>query len=153
MSSVRQQLVDAIVARLGLITTGKVWTLPDGSYTCATVVKGVYPWRKVAISAAQCPSIGIYDTEGRLVDGIIGKNRHDLVVSVVGYLAGTAPIDACRTLAADIMAAIGSDPTWGTLALSTTIESIPLQQDPAGDVVAACQFELSISYDTPLWQL
>lgn len=154
MSSIRQQIVDAIETRLGQIAVGKVWTLEDGStHTCTVASKGVYPWRKVPFSPTQLPAIAIYDGGSTLEDGPIGSFSHALEVSIVGYIASSSPVNTARELAADILAAVGSDHRWGGLAQWSYVESLPLDIEPAGDVVAAGEIKLTVHYRTGRWQL
>lgn len=154
MSSVRQQIVDALETRLSLITVGKVWTLTSGvTHTCTTAISGVYPWRKLPFTPAQLPAIAFWDSDSTLGDGALSLFTHKLDIDIIGYLTATAPIDGARALSADIIAAIGSDPRWGGLARYSEITANSLDQQDGGDVVAAAQLKLTIDYTTGLWQL
>ena len=149
MSSVRQQILDAIEARLKLIVAGKVWTLPDGSTrTSATTVKGVYPWRKVPFTPTLLPAIGIWDTESTPGDATLDGGCHLLQVSVVGFVVGSAAVDSARELSADILAAIGSDTTFGGLVEISTFDRVPLDMEQAGDVVSAGEIIVTATYRT-----
>lgn len=154
MSSVRQQIVDAIEARLKLIVSGKIWTLPDGlTHTCTTNVAGVYPWRKVPFSVAQLPAIGFWDTTSGLEDGTFGSFNHALEVNIVGFVSGSSSVNAARELNADILAAVGSDHRWNGLARWTEVQNMPLDMEQAGDVVAAGEIKLTVHYRTGLWKI
>lgn len=154
MSSIRQQIMDAIETRLKLIVAGKVWTLDDGAtHTCTVTVKGVYPWRKVPFTPAMLPAIGIWDTASTLEDAPFGSFNHALEVNIVGVIAASSPVATARELTADMLAAVGSDPKWGGLAKWTIVEAMPLDMEPAGDVIAAGQLKLTVHYRTGLWQI
>jgi hypothetical protein len=159
MSSVRQQLVDALETRLGQIVSGKVWTLPTGAtHTCTTTILNVCPWRKTPFSTAQVPAIAFWDTMALPGNSPFGSFDHRLQVTIAGFISGKAAADkpavnAARELQADILAAIGSDQRWGGLAQWTELENVPLDMEQEGDVVAACELQLTIYYRTGLWQI
>ena len=149
MSSKRQQIVDAVAARLGQIAVGKVWTLQDGaSRTCTTAVKGVHPWRKIPFSSAMLPAIGFWDTESTPGEATLDGGCHLLQISVVGFVSGDASTDSARELNSDIMAAIGSDTTFGGLAELSIFNRVPLDMEQAGDVVSAGEILITVTYRT-----
>lgn len=152
--SIRQNIIDAIAARLGLIASGHVFTLETGgSYTCATSPAVVAVWRKTPFTPAQFPAVGIWDTRSTLDrEGIVGAFTHLLEVSIVGFLASSAPIGTARDLQADIVAAIGSDPRWSGLADETIVEELPMDAAQGGDIVAAVEIRVTIRYRAGLWQ-
>lgn len=154
MSSIRQQIVDAVTARFGLIASGYQFPLPAGVYDCVSSPLGVHLWRRVPFSVAQVPALAIWDTDSILADdGPIGMHQHLLTVDILAMVTGSAAIDSARGMMADIVAAVGSDPRWGGLATWTDVgaEEIDLQQ--AGDVVAGGRITLKITYRTPLWRI
>jgi hypothetical protein len=136
MSTIRQQIIDAVTARLEGI-------LPSG----------VYPWRKVPFSKAQVPAIAFWDTESILGEGTMQSFAHRLTVTVIGVFAASATMDDARSRQGEILAAIGSDMTWGGLAAWTevTAQDVSLQQ--AGDIVTGCELILTIVYYTDLWSI
>lgn len=153
MSSVRQQIVDAIAARLVQIAPGKVWSLPDGPYTCTSAPKSVTPWRRVPYSPAQVPAIAFWDADSAHGEPPLAHHEHRLGITIVGFVAGNAAIDTVRALLADMVAAVGSDPRWGGLADWTEIDSQDIDVEQAGDVIAGCQISITVVYRTRLWRM
>ena len=151
--SIRQQIMDAIVTRLGLIAPDYQFTLPDGVHTCGSTVAGGYPWRKVPFSKTQVPALALWDTEAETAPGPSTQHEHSLELEIAGYLAGGSSITAARTLMADVTACVGSDPRWGGLARWTDIDSSTVDVEQAGDTIAAVQILCTITYRTPLWRM
>lgn len=153
MSTVRQQIVDAIDTRLKLIAPGHQFTLPSGVHTCGSTILGVYQWRKVPFSANQVPAIEFRDTDADTEPGPSTQHEHKLQIELdIFFKGGTALADG-RTALADVIAAIGSDPRWGGLARWTDIASPNINMDQAGDIIAGVQLNFTVSYRTPLWRI
>jgi hypothetical protein len=156
MPSIRQQLVDAVATRLGLIHAGHVFALPDGTYTCEVTPLSVTEWRKTPYGLAQVPAIAFWDTSATLGDSIIGRFEHRLEISVLCFTAGASAIDNARAMMADIAAAIGSDPKWTTISginAWTEPGTKTLATEQAADVVSASEMTFTIGYRTPLWRM
>ena len=153
MSSRRQQIVDAIETRLGLIAPGFTFSLPDGAYICGSTLLGAYSWRKAPFSKAELPAVRFTDDNAEVVPGPSTQHESRLKISLDGVMAGGTSASAARALMADVVAAIGSDPRWGGLAFWTDIHSHSIDVDQAGDVVSACQVVFTVTYRTPLWRM
>lgn len=161
MSTVRDQIVDAIKARLLSIATGKTFTMSDGVYTCTGLFSGVdavgnervHNWRKVPYSKNQVPAINFRDTDAEPAEGTIGQSHHDLLIEIEGHLAGGTAIETARSIFQDISAAIGSDYRWGGLADSTEIARMVLDVEQEGDVIVGIQIVATVTYTTPLWRI
>ena len=160
MSIVRQQIVDAIDARMKQIAPGHVFTLPSGPYTCGTQLAnapdggpGVYQWRKVPYSKNQVPALEFRDTDAPTKPGPSTQHEHELQVGLVVFFAGGTADESGRIALADIVAAIGSDPKWGGLARWTDIDETNVDMDQAGDVIGGVQVNCTVTYRTPLFRL
>ena len=153
MSSTRQQIVDAIAARLALIAPGHVVTLPDGDYTCSATVKGIYPWRKKAFSKAEVPVIKFTDDDANVGPGPASQHENKLSINLEGIILADTTASAARALLADVVAAIGSDPRWGGLAYWTELTSHSIDVEQAGDVISGVQVMFTVTYRTPLWRM
>jgi len=149
----RQQLVDAIEARLKDIANGVVFNLPDGAYVCQNNINGVYPWRKTPFNPNELPAIEFWDASSDDSPGASGQHEHQLPIVLQVSTAGSQPASVARTLMEDIVAAIGSDPRWGNLASWTDITGHGLMIEKAGDVIAGAQILFTVRYRTPLWRL
>lgn len=148
--SIRQQIVDAISTRLGLIHSGYGFTLPDGNYTCAVTPLSVTAWRRVPYSLAQVPALAFWDTSSGIIDGPSSHHTHRLEITVIGFVAGSTSDDTARSLLSDVMAAVASDRTWGGLATWTEISDQVLQVEQSADVIAGCEIKLVVVYRTRL---
>lgn len=151
--SIRQQLVDAVAARLETIAPGVSFQLPDGEYLCSSSLKGVYPWRKAPFSKAEVPAVKIEDGDARTIPGPSTKHEHKLQLDLQIVMLGSTSASAARSLMADIIAAVGSDPRWGRLAYWTDIDGHNLDIEQAGDVISGGEIHLTITYRTPLWRM
>ena len=152
-ASNRQQLVDAIEARLGSIAPGVVFMLPDGTYTCQGTIEGVFPWRKAKFSQSEVPAIKMSDTDAKTTPGPSTMHEHKLQVDLELYVLGKTSASAIRSLMADVVAAVGSDPRWNGLAYWTDIDGHTVDVEQAGDVVSAALINLTVTYRTPLWRM
>lgn len=157
---IRDQLVDAVKDRFGLIAPGHVFQLPDGPHTCSMYLvqapdgsPGVYPWRKVPFSVQQVPAIAFWDTTDEVNPGPSTQHEHRVAFEAEIHIAGSTVATVARAMIADALAAIGSDPRWGGLARWTEIDSYTLAIEQAGDIVAGIQLRFTIIYRTPLWRM
>lgn len=153
MSAIRQQLVDAIETRLGLIAPGHVFQLPSGPHVCDNNILGVYPWRKVPFSQAQIPAIAFWDADAPVQPGPVSQHEHSLKIALEVHVAGNTAATTARSIMQDILAAIGSDPRWGNLARWTDIDSHEIAVDQAGDVIAGVSINFTVTYRTALWRM
>lgn len=153
MSSRRQQIVDAIEARLGQIAPGKVFTLPDGPYICTSTIKGIHPWRKTAFGKTEVPAIRFRDGDADVEPGPSTQHENKLRVVLDASILGSVTASVARALLADVVAVIGSDPKWGGLAYWTDITSHSVDVDQAGDVIEGVQVHFTVTYRTPLWRM
>jgi hypothetical protein len=151
--SARQLLVDRIVTRLKSIAPGVVFQLPDGPHTCSETIKDVYPWRKAEFSPAEVPAIRLQDGDASTKPGPSTKHEHDLDITLDLVTLGKVSASQVRTMMADVVAAIGSDPRWGGLAWWTEINGHELDVEQAGNTIAAAQIRLTVKYRTPLWRM
>ena len=151
--SYRQQLVNAIAARLATIAPGVVFQLSDGPYTCQSTIKGVYPWRKVPFSKAEVPAIKMDDADAKTTPGPSTMHEHKLAVDLEVHTLGATAASVVRAIMADIVAAIGSDPRWGRLAYWTDLDSHTIDVEQAGDIIGAAQINITVTYRTPLWRM
>lgn len=152
-ASRRQQIVDAIVERLGKIRYGQVFTLPTGDYACQNNIKGVYPWRKTPFNVSELPAIELWDANADTQPGPSGQHEHHLPIVLQVSVEGAQPASVARTLMEDVVACIGSDPRWGGLANWTDITGHGLMVEKAGQVVAGAQILITVKYRTPLWRM
>lgn len=134
MSSVRQQLVDAIGTRLKAdITTvqGRVW--------CR---------RKTPLQTTELPALLFEDGDAAVNMAIMGVRDHVLTVQIVACTKTGTSAEQARALLESIAASIFSDPTFGGLACWTEMQQHAINSEHDGDLLAACQLTIAITYRT-----
>ena len=153
MSNRRQQIVDAIEARLELIQPGYTVTLPDGPYVCSSTVTKAFPWRKAPFSKTERPGVRFMDEDADVQPGPSTQHESKLNFTLEGMMSGTTSASSARALLADVVAVIGSDPRWAGLAYWTDIHTHAVDLEQAGDVISACRVLFTVTYRTPLWRM
>lgn len=153
MSSKRQQIVDAIEARLSEIAYGVTFQLPDGPYTCQNTIKGVYPWHKTTFNPAQLPAIEFWDANAETSPGEASQHEHELPIVLQVSTVGSQPASVARTLMEDVIACIGANRKWGGLAYWTDITGHGLMVEKAGDIIAGAQVLFTVKYRTALYRM
>jgi hypothetical protein len=71
-----------------------------------------------------------------------------LVLAVKGTTTGTY----IRSVIADILKAVGTDITWGGLAITTHQPEDNMVVDEQGKIIGDAEVDVEISYNTPRWQ-
>ena len=126
--SKRQDIFDAVVARLGSVATVK-------------------PWRVSDLEVSELPALIVKDGEAPVDAGAeIGRFQHNLTISVECLDHGTTAETAVRSMMEDVLTAVGSDPTFGGLAHRTTITGTNLIVEHQKERVAAGVVGLIIRY-------
>lgn len=120
-----------------------------------SAVGTVHQWRPSNLAQSELPALEVRDPACSVGAGAeIGRFTHRLNIEVEGWAkaSGTpAPAkaaEAARTLVANIVAAMGVDPTWGGLALRTSYSGRDLEVDRAEVTVGLCTVTFIIEYRT-----
>lgn len=138
MANIRQDIVDAIEARLSTISNIKTVTL----------------WRINDLQASELPAIVIRDTVDDMpADGIIGRRDHNLTVEVVVIFSGSTSAEKVREGIAAVMAAIGTDPTFGGLAYDTIPGNASMDLADSNMQHSAAQIDIVVRYRSGLWSI
>lgn len=145
MTTIREQILDNLTARLEAIRTGG----DLGDYTFVTSIKGVHPWRKVELLPADCPAICLYDTEADAVEGYVGEDTYDLKIEIVGLVSNKADMTTIRGLLSDIVAACKADIYCAGLTRELSITKQNLAREVVGDIISAAEVGLSVTYAAP----
>jgi hypothetical protein len=80
----------------------------------------------------------------------MGRHGHLLSIDIRGACTTGS---AARNLLADVMAALGSDDTFGGTCTYSDITSTELLIEEAADTIAGCRISLSVVYHLPLWRM
>ena len=145
MSSLRQQILDAIKTRLQAITTGNGYTFNLGTH--------VFFDRDTPFDPSELPAINYRDlgaTKGRFTNRRV-TNALKVEIDIIMALSATRAnlYDAL----ADVYNAINVDDRWGSLAIDTT---------PVGDTPNFYEHErnesrtiveITVEYETDKWSI
>lgn len=147
MSSYRRRIIDSIATRIRAIHPGHHFDLPNGAYTCQGTITTAQPWRLSPFGSAEIPGVAWRDRAVRASGEPFGIwPRYQLQLAIAGYLSGSAPAAAARTITADLLAAVGSDQRHDGYAEQTFYLGSRLLERTTGDVVAVCQLDFAILY-------
>lgn len=148
MSIKRQGIVDAIEARL------KTINVAGGYHT--ELGQNVFVWRRAPLAEAELPAAIVYDRETSLRDvaqkGATPLAIYEMEVEIHVVAGGDAVPSAIRQLAADVYKAIGTDDTFGGLALFTTPSGDTMYLEHQGEVVADAAIRFAVRYRTDLYK-
>lgn len=142
MSSLRQQIADALVTRLKTITVAHGYSVDVGN--------SVYCWRDLdndPLHKADCPAITFEDGSASMeTRNLDGDMLHVLSVSFTLHVANSTTATTVRNGLNDIAKAIEGDETLGGLTLGyvPTEHSMDLHQD--GDTIGAGTYAIEITY-------
>lgn len=158
MSSIRQQIIDALKTRLETIIDGvSVTDANGGSYTYATDIGlHVQVWRRENLADDEQWFISLRDTKGSKDDAEgseVGRNLRRLTVVVDLVARDEVAPELIRAAMADVIACIGVDPTLGRVCRWIDIEEDNLDVLQTADLLAGSSITLSVTYKTPLWRM
>ena len=111
-------------------------------------------WKVTEFAPAEHPVILIKDTIDLMPDdGVIGKTDHELTVELTALFFGATSARDSREMIASIIAAIGTDNTFGGLAYDTIVNSAELYLDETGKLISSVIIETTIYYRSDLWTI
>ena len=139
--SKRQQIVDAIDARLKTITTANGYNTDAGN--------NVFEWRSYPLDEnSELPALVYRDTEEIESLAVGGYQLHTLTIEIEGYVVGANAARDLRALIADVIKAIGTDLTWGGLAEDTRPVEESIEIDQEERKIAGAVIRIEIDYRT-----
>lgn len=141
MSTIRQQIVNALETRLKTITVANGYATAIGSK--------VYPWRKTEIDEADLPAICFWDQSAEMQrETLKGATSHTLSITVALFVTGKTTPAQARDGLNDILKAIWTDPYFGGLAVQYVPKSHELTMEVDGDICGAGQVKFDLQYYT-----
>jgi hypothetical protein len=144
--TVRQQIVNAVIARLQTITVADGYSADLGS--------NVFEWPALNISPNKMPAAIVTDPGGQIEDaGVSGRLDHTLPLEVGLITRGASGVADIRALIGDVLGAVGSDPQWSTLAVDTTCTGVTIDVEEHEHLFAGAQIDLEIKYRTAQWAI
>lgn len=142
--SVRQQIIDAVKTRLQDITpaAGFAFDLSDG----------VDEWPGGNISPNRLPCACVSDPADKPLNYLSPDHvDHEMTVEITTIVRSTPA--ASRALVAEVLRAVGTDPTWGGLAIDTNPTGVEWHVEQREHLFCGALITLTVKYRTQLWSL
>jgi hypothetical protein len=143
--SVRTSLMAAVATRLQAVTVANGYATGIGSSWRS--------WQAAPPKWDALPVLQAIDPTSAPGPVAYGKRRHALEVQVQVLLPGGTSLATLRAYAADLLAAVGTDPTWGGLAVATQPTAVSLDPGESENVSDGVSLTLEIAYETALWAM
>lgn len=144
--SVRQQLVTAVEAALAGIRKTNGYATNAGAT--------LQPWRTRMLGKDEDrPALTVRDPADVIARTTYGLDSHGLTLEVEGATDGDATAADLRELAADLLKALGADPTWGGLAEDTALTGVRLDVVQDGIPTGMVTVTAVVQYETDPWTL
>ena len=145
MANKRQQIMDAVKSRLQTITTVNGYNTNLGN--------NVYEWKETAFAENEMPGIDYHDSRCERFDGVLNRFRWRLNVELEIATQDATAVSDVRKMIADVYKAIGTDDTWGGLAITTgQPESDEMRVMKEERFIAGALIGMFIIYETSLWE-
>jgi hypothetical protein len=142
----RQQIITAMTTRFKAITTANGYATNIGLQ--------FHEWRTSELPQDGLPAQTLRDPvdEVTLPDKDSLMHRHHLTI-ILDLVIGEAAEQAteARKALADVVKAIGVDPTWGGLAARTLPRREQIMTDAQGNWLGGARMEFVVEYDTKGW--
>ena len=133
MSTIRQQIVEALVTQMKTITA---------------VSNRVYIWKDPEdLSPAEMPCIVVRDQRADVTaETLDGLNNHSLQVSLDYWATGTTAWSAAQNGIDAMLTAFNTDPTLGGLVLINRLTGHDVGVIRHGNIMAAGTIDLALTY-------
>lgn len=148
-TTLRQQIMTAVAARLAgiLVASGYETNLGEN----------VFEWRDPSLQASELPALvyrDISDDRIEILD-LMGADSHTQMgltceIELHGSEGSTTPA-TLRSMIADVISAIGTDMTWGGLALFTEYLSDETSVGQADKIMGMTTVRIRINYIMKVW--
>jgi len=140
MALVRQQIMDAVKARLQSITVTNGYNFNLGN--------NVYEWRVKPLTMTTLPALAYRDVETDIELIEAHRNRLNIEIEI---LNNSSIIDM-RKMIADVYKAIGVDIQWGGLALNTYPRGDRIIREQEEQTITGAVINIIIEYRTKEWE-
>lgn len=143
--TIRQQIVDAIIATLETIQAGAVYQTSIGStvFDFEANVQGTD-------REGELPVLSVYDLEEIALDAQLDEKRTNcsLTVQIRAYVRSETPSRELRKIIGDIQTAIGTNTRWNKLATGTLPVRAGLVIQSENFEISAAAVEITVYYST-----
>ena len=145
MANKRQQIMDAVKARLQNITVANGYMTNLGN--------NVYEWKETAFAENEMPGIDYRDALCERFSSVLNRFRWRLSVGIEIATQNSTAVSDVRKMIADVYKVIGTDDTWGGLAIITEQpESDEMRVTKEERFIAGALIGVFIIYETSLWE-
>lgn len=155
MAITRQSIVSAIETRMKAILTTGGYHTNLGSHVFVNrprLIAADGSIGSVMVEASELPCVVVSDPQDEISPETFSTDKHRLTVELEIRAEGGADCAVdMRQMIADVYKAIGSDTTWGALAVNTlpgSDETVILQGDK---IVGATLIKIVVEFNTPSW--
>jgi hypothetical protein len=143
MSSVRQNVIAAAVARMKLING-------TGSYT--TDLNDQVEDSRMNWDENELPALSVFDGDAKVPDPE-GFDKRPHVIQTMrllfrGFVKQGTDASTVRTLVADIWTAIRQDTTWGSIVMQSRHIRDAIVRHPESFEIEACEIEIEVQFIT-----
>ena len=141
----RASIIAAVEAALSGITRDNGYTTDAG--------QTVEQWRtRPVIQGEPRPALTVRDTTDS-IELRYGQAVHTLTLEIDAVTDGDTTAATLRELAGDVLAALGSNETWGGLAEGTEAKQITLEVVRDGQPAGSLQVQATVTYATESFKL
>lgn len=141
MSIKREDILGALETRLKTISVANGYHTALGAHVSA--------WLPAVISESERPAANVRDMDDSIIRDTAPFDTHQLSVEI--DVASTT-VTALRQAIYDVYKAVGTDPTFGGLAIDTALLGDAFQLDQLERAVTGAIVSLSITYRTSNYQ-
>jgi hypothetical protein len=142
--SIREQILDAVIARLQTILKTNDYVTNLGQY--------VYHFLQTDQELDKLPSVNVRDITG--ITEHSASNWHDKKIALelhVKTSSGSTTIQTIYDLTKDILSAISVDETWGSIAIATHLISDEIDMDQKAQIIGGVIIKIEIEYGVAAW--
>jgi len=133
VDSIRQQILDNVDTRFKAVTA---------------FGDNVFQWRTTELSQDELPALCYRDIAEESQNSNFGYHDSWLTIECIISVADSTSAETARNLIADILTAIGSDQTWGGLAILTEPSSNEMILKEDSNIIAGIQIIFKIQFRT-----
>lgn len=143
--SIRQNIITAIDGRLKIITTANSYKTNIGQH--------VFDWLDRDLADSELDALIYRDKSNEISDTGFGAVMNTVTVEIeVKTKSSSTTAAQVRKMIEDVYKAIGTDDTWGGLALSTIPEADVIELSQAEKIAGSAIIIVKIQYYTNNWQ-
>ncbi|MHB1050988.1 MAG: hypothetical protein ACYC09_12985 [Bacteroidota bacterium] len=152
MSLKRQQIVDAIITRLKAISTAGGYY---NNFADVGSIEKVFDNRVTEFNESELPAINVVDKDEdpnlEMMAGSRNPWYRSLQVDINLIVTGETSMAEVRKGISDIQKAIGTDETWGALAIDTRWDGTENQYNQEEDLFRKVSVQITVIYQTREW--